>query len=274
MPAAARLGDNAQVDNDAHGCPACPHPGIGPIVVGSPDVFINSLPAARQDDIGIHAVCCGPNNFTIKKGSPTIYVNNKPLARVNDNCQHCGGAGPIKVGSPDVMADDGAAPDAATLSAGQQNTLTIANQAGDSATGAQKKGTGQQGQAQQGQGGDAAQDQKKDQDKSGTILSAKWSLQRAANGQEVELQIETKGAKGSLSIEIWAQGADRTQDQKVSSDSVSAADSIKKKITLSIPQGAANQGENFFYYIVKDSTGGEKKSEPLFVDRAPFKFSV
>ena len=41
MPGAARLGDNAQVDSDAHGCPACPHPGVGPIVVGSADVFTN-----------------------------------------------------------------------------------------------------------------------------------------------------------------------------------------------------------------------------------------
>jgi uncharacterized Zn-binding protein involved in type VI secretion len=274
MPAAARLGDNAQVDADAHGCPACPHPATGPVVVGSPDVFINSLPAARQDDLGIHVFCCGPNNFTLQKGSPTIYVNNKPLARLNDTCKHCGGSGPIIAGSPDVMADDGAAPDAATLGSYSQNTLTITNQATDAATGQAGKGAGQQGQAAQGQGGDAAQDAKKDQDKSGSILSAKWNVQRAANGQEVELQIETKNAKGSLTIEIWAQSADRDQDQKVASDSASAADSIKKKITLSIPAASANSGENFFYYIVKDSTGGEKKSDPLFVDRAPFKFSV
>ena len=59
MPGAARLGDKAQVDSDAHGCPSCPHPGTGPIVVGSTDVFTNSLPQARLDDLGIHAVCCG-----------------------------------------------------------------------------------------------------------------------------------------------------------------------------------------------------------------------
>ena len=65
MPAAARLGDKAQVQADAHGCPACPHPGVGPIVVGSADVFTNGKPQGRQDDLGIHAACCGPYNFQI-----------------------------------------------------------------------------------------------------------------------------------------------------------------------------------------------------------------
>lgn len=109
MPAAARLGDKAQVAQDAHGCPACPHPGVGPIVSGSPDVNINAKPAARLDDLGIHAVCCGPNTFTVAKGSATVYVNGKPLARLGDKTKHCGGTGPIIEGSPDVLIDDGAA---------------------------------------------------------------------------------------------------------------------------------------------------------------------
>ncbi len=113
MPGAARLGDKAQVAADAHGCPSCPHPGVGPITVGSPDVFVNKKPAARLDDIGVHAVCCGPNNFSIVKGSSTVYVNGKPLARLNDKTKHCGGTGPIIEGSPDVLIDDGAASAAA-----------------------------------------------------------------------------------------------------------------------------------------------------------------
>ena len=108
MPAAARLGDTAQVQADAHGCPGCPHTAIGPIVTASTDVFVNDKGAARQDDLGIHAPCCGPNNFTITKGSATVYVNGKPFARMNDQTKHCGGTGPIKEGSPDVMVDDGA----------------------------------------------------------------------------------------------------------------------------------------------------------------------
>ncbi len=66
------MGDKAQVAADAHGCPSCPHPAVGPITVGSPDVNINKKPAARLDDIGAHAVCCGPNNFSIVKGTLKI----------------------------------------------------------------------------------------------------------------------------------------------------------------------------------------------------------
>jgi len=274
MPAAARLGDNSQVDADAHGCPACPHPGVGPIVVGSPDVMINKLPAARQDDIGIHAVCCGPNNFTIQKGSPSVYVNGKPLARMNDTCKHCGGSGPIIAGSPDVMIDDSGG-SAASLGSYTNNSRTIAS----AAAAAQDKGQAAKGsdshdQGSAGQGStDVSKDAAKD-DKSGTITAAQWSLQRAANGQEVELQIETKNGKGQLTIEIWAQSSDRTQDQKVSSDSASAADSVKKKVTLQIPPDSAGGNECHFYFVVKDASGGERKSAPIFVDRAPFRFSV
>jgi N-acetyl-anhydromuramyl-L-alanine amidase AmpD/outer membrane protein OmpA-like peptidoglycan-associated protein len=126
MPAAARLSDKAQVDSDAHGCPACPHPGVGPIVTGSGDVFINGLPAARAQntDLGVHAICCGPNIFTCKDGSATVYVNNKPLARMNDATKHCGGEGKIIEGSPDVMIDDGA--DAMGLGSYLMHALQIA----------------------------------------------------------------------------------------------------------------------------------------------------
>jgi uncharacterized Zn-binding protein involved in type VI secretion len=107
MPQVARLADKAQTSADAHGCPACPHPAIGPIVQGSTDVFVNGRPAARKGDKGVHAVCCGPNTFTIAKGSPDVYVNGQPLARMNDKTQHCGGTGPITEGSPDVYANEG-----------------------------------------------------------------------------------------------------------------------------------------------------------------------
>jgi uncharacterized Zn-binding protein involved in type VI secretion len=123
MPAAARLSDNAQISSDAHGCPGCPHPGTGPVVVGSPDTNINGLPAARKDDLGVHAVCCGPNIFQISKGSPTVYVNGKPLARMNDSTKHCGGNGNLIEGSPDVLIDDGA--DAMGLGSYLMHALSI-----------------------------------------------------------------------------------------------------------------------------------------------------
>ena len=40
-PGQARLGDKSQVPADAHGCPACPHPAVGPAIAGSPDVMVN-----------------------------------------------------------------------------------------------------------------------------------------------------------------------------------------------------------------------------------------
>ncbi len=128
MPAASRLGDKAQVSSDAHGCPACPHPGTGPVIVGSSDVTINGLPAARKDDLGMHAACCGPNIFKIKEGSSTVYVNGKPLARLTDATTHCGGDGSIIDGSSDVFADDGGGA-AGGLGALASRALAIALQA-------------------------------------------------------------------------------------------------------------------------------------------------
>ena len=63
MPPQGRLGDKSNVPVDAHGCPACPHPAVGPAIVGSPDVMVNKRPALRVGDKGIHAACCGPNTW-------------------------------------------------------------------------------------------------------------------------------------------------------------------------------------------------------------------
>jgi uncharacterized Zn-binding protein involved in type VI secretion len=76
---------------------------MGPIMLGSTDVFINGLPAARVSDIGISTPCCGPNTFEIKMGSTTVYINGKQAARKDDMTMHCGSfPGKIKMGSPDV----------------------------------------------------------------------------------------------------------------------------------------------------------------------------
>lgn len=58
---------------DVHSCPivtpAGPHVG-GPVTVGSPTVFINNVPAARQGDTIVEA---GPPN-TITMGCPTVQI--------------------------------------------------------------------------------------------------------------------------------------------------------------------------------------------------------
>ena len=103
MSGQGRLGDKSQAQADAHGCPLCPHPVVGPAVQGSPDVLVNFLPAVRVGDMGIHAPCCGPNNWTAKTGSATVMINSKPAHRMGDTDQHCGGVGTLTEGSTDVI---------------------------------------------------------------------------------------------------------------------------------------------------------------------------
>jgi len=103
MPGAARLGDKSKADVDAHGCPACPHPPVGPAVSGSGDVFINKKPAIRVGDKGIHAACCGPNTWEAVMGSGTVKINGKAAHRMNDMDKHCGGPGKMIEGSSDVI---------------------------------------------------------------------------------------------------------------------------------------------------------------------------
>ena len=103
MPNQSRLGDKSFVPADAHGCPACPHPCIGPAVAGSPDVYVNNQNALRVGDPGVHAACCGPNTWTAAVGSGTVFINNKAAHRLNDNDTHCGGTGKMVEGSPNVF---------------------------------------------------------------------------------------------------------------------------------------------------------------------------
>ena len=107
MPGQGRLGDKAIVPSDAHGCPGCPHPGAGPAISGSTNVFVNGRPALRVDDVGIHAACCGANTWQALKGAPAVFINGKPAFRVNDPSNHCGGSGKLLEGSANVIVGDG-----------------------------------------------------------------------------------------------------------------------------------------------------------------------
>ncbi len=78
---------------DAHGCPGCPHPVVGPIISGSPDVLIDGSPAARVGDMGVHAACCGPNLFTIAAGDEEVLINGRRAAYAGSRTNHCGGVG-------------------------------------------------------------------------------------------------------------------------------------------------------------------------------------
>ena len=103
MPEQSRLGDTSNVPVDAHGCPGCPHNCTGPAILGSPDVFVNGRPAIRVSDMGVHAVCCGPNIWFAKSGSSSVFINNLKAHRKGDSDQHCGGMGTMKEGSGNVI---------------------------------------------------------------------------------------------------------------------------------------------------------------------------
>jgi uncharacterized Zn-binding protein involved in type VI secretion len=103
MQPQARLGDNSLVPEDSHGRPCCPHECVGPAVTGSQNVMVNSRPALRVTDNGVHSHCCGPNTWVAVKGSMTVLINNLQAHRLNDADQHCGGPGYMIEGSPDVL---------------------------------------------------------------------------------------------------------------------------------------------------------------------------
>jgi len=103
MQPQSRLGDQSFVPADVHGKSCCPHVCIGPAEEGSEDVFVNNLPALRVTDMGIHALCCGPNTWIAVQGSSTVFINNLPAHRLGDMDMHCGGPGFMVEGSPNVF---------------------------------------------------------------------------------------------------------------------------------------------------------------------------
>lgn len=103
MPPAHRLGDKVQIAACAHGCPKCPHPGVGPAIIGSPNVNVNKRPSTRFQDRGMHSVCCGGMTHFMMQGSATVFINKKPAVRLGDQTIHCGGMGATIEGSSDVI---------------------------------------------------------------------------------------------------------------------------------------------------------------------------
>lgn len=88
---------------DMHTCPMItvlvPHVG-GPISMpGSPNVFIQGLPAARVTD---QCVCVGPMD-AIVQGSKGVFINGLPAARLGDSTAH---GGVIVAGATKVLIGD------------------------------------------------------------------------------------------------------------------------------------------------------------------------
>lgn len=95
MLPAARITDMHTCPMVTPGTPPVPHVG-GPIVVGSPNVMIGFMPAARVSDM---LTCVGPPDM-IAKGSATVLINFLPAARLGDLTAH---GGVITVGCPQVL---------------------------------------------------------------------------------------------------------------------------------------------------------------------------
>jgi len=107
MPEAGRLGDLAKADPHAHGCPGCPHPHVGPAIIGANSVLINNMPALRVTDVGMAAACCGPNMWEATAGSGTVLIEHLAAHRKGDQTRHCQvGTGQLAMGSPDVFIGD------------------------------------------------------------------------------------------------------------------------------------------------------------------------
>lgn len=83
---------------------ACPVPGHGtnPIVSGSPDVFFDGLPAARQGD---PSACGGTLSGNLV---PNVFINGLPVATLGSIGSHgnviIGGSGTVIIGTVHTAA--------------------------------------------------------------------------------------------------------------------------------------------------------------------------
>lgn len=110
MPEVSRVGDSiygiTSGEHSGHLEPHSPLPITGNITSGSPDVYINSIPAATVGSSTIeYDGCCGSNTGVIAVGSSTVFVNGKPLARVGDALSPHNGTAIVNSGSANVNAN-------------------------------------------------------------------------------------------------------------------------------------------------------------------------
>jgi len=94
VPAATRIGD-ADV----------PHCSGMTRAVGSPNVFVNSIPWSRQSDVNtVHLLPpapCPSHAAPIATGSTTVFVNSLGAGRIGDGISACTS---VAAGSPNVFA--------------------------------------------------------------------------------------------------------------------------------------------------------------------------
>jgi uncharacterized Zn-binding protein involved in type VI secretion len=103
MPEQCTISHQSKNPADSHGCKGCSHGVIGPAIEGSGNVNVNSLPALRKGDPGVHSACCGPNTWNTDVCSGTVKINGKGAVRKGDATIHCGGTGQMTEGSGNVI---------------------------------------------------------------------------------------------------------------------------------------------------------------------------
>jgi uncharacterized Zn-binding protein involved in type VI secretion len=208
MPPASRLGDKANVPADAHGCPACPHPGIGPAVCGSEDVMTNSRPAFRKDDTGVHAACCNQNTWKAVQGSGTVFINNKEAVRLGDQTKHCGGSGNMIEGSNNVMIGGAAGSGGGGGSGGGSSSTpggggTQGAQGSQSGTNSNQTGSGSAKASDAATNDEAPANEAANDEPQPVLVSAKWSQDRVPVSTEVTLSAicaEMSGKSATFTI--------------------------------------------------------------------------
>ena len=93
MPAQTRVGDN---DTGHDACPP------RPLAEGSPDVYINGIPAGRVGDAYVAHGCPAhpPHTGVITSGSGTVFINGRAAGRIGDPVAR---GGSVAGGSPNVF---------------------------------------------------------------------------------------------------------------------------------------------------------------------------
>lgn len=103
MPSTTRIGDGTTGICDV-GLDCCPHGRAGTNSTGSPNVYINFIPAHRRGDTG-PCNCPHGGTFASVGCSSTVFINGRGATRIDDltTCQNCGMPGNHVAGSPNVF---------------------------------------------------------------------------------------------------------------------------------------------------------------------------
>ena len=109
MPGISRSGDLVTGGAHCHGHDHGPQPSPGRIREGSPKVFANGRPVARDGDQGYSPKCCGGvGKIILHAGQSRVFADGKPVVKEGDTTMHCDMApGVVSTSSRNVLLADG-----------------------------------------------------------------------------------------------------------------------------------------------------------------------